>query len=249
MGRGRRAASGIHHPGGKPPRAGISHASVCRRTRALFHLPGAPSLLPGSKTCRRPGAAERRVLDRVGAPPQACGLPARPGPTQTRWEIVLAASPPKCHAARCRGPTRLSAGPRAGRSRSCLPISGPSSPKLTQKKLALTIRCFLLNRYFRAHGHGGGCLRWPSGQIHRRDGVMAFVSALARRPAQGSRRALAAARQNVAETWLETQPLAGAGIERAFCASAIGHSCGPGHRSAKWVMPRATSADRHRAMR
>jgi adenylate cyclase len=165
--------------------AGIPHASVCGgrgrcstcRVRIVAGLADLPPV----------GAEERRVLDRVGAPPGvrlACQTrPKRP------VEIVLLLPA---------GATTRDAASRPaylqGREQEIAILFADlrAFTRLAHKKLPYDT-VFLLNRYFRAMGTAvdasGGHLDKFIG-----DGVMALFG-IGETPADGSRRALAAARQ------------------------------------------------------
>ena len=165
--------------------AGIPHASVCGgrgrcSTCRVRITAGLEDLPPAS-------VAERRVLDRVGAPP-GVRLACQTRPTKP-VEIVLllpANATPRDAAAR--------PGYLQGHEQEIAILFADlrAFTQLTQKKLPYDT-VFLLNRYFRAMGMAvdacGGHLDKFIG-----DGVMALFG-IGETPAQGSRRALAAARQ------------------------------------------------------
>ena len=165
--------------------AGIPHASVCGgrgrcstcRVRIVAGLEGLPPV----------SAEERRVLDRVGAPP-GVRLACQTRPTKP-VEIVLLLP--------ATATTRDAAGRPGylqGREQEIAILFADlrAFTQLAHKKLPYDT-VFLLNRYFRAMGMAvdaaGGHLDKFIG-----DGVMALFG-IGGSPADGSRRALAAARQ------------------------------------------------------
>ncbi len=165
--------------------AGIPHASVCGgrgrcSTCRVKIIAGLDDLPP-------PSSAERRVLDRVGAPP-GVRLACQTRPTKP-VEIVLLLPA---------GATARDAfakpGYLQGREQEIAILFADmrAFTRLAHKKLPYDT-VFLLNRYFRAMGMAvdatGGHLDKFIG-----DGVMALFG-IGADPADGSRRALAAARQ------------------------------------------------------
>ncbi len=165
--------------------AGIPHASVCGgrgrcSTCRVKVIAGLEDLPPAS-------AAERKVLDRVGAPP-GVRLACQTRPTKP-VEIVLLLPA---------GATARDAAARPGylqgreQEIAILFADLRAFTRLAHKKLPYDT-VFLLNRYFRAMGMAvdasGGHLDKFIG-----DGVMALFG-IGANPAEGSRRALAAARQ------------------------------------------------------
>jgi len=165
--------------------AGIPHASVCGgrgrcSTCRVRIVTGLEDLPPAS-------AAERKVLDRVGAPPNV-RLACQTRPTKAVEIVPLLPA----------GATTRDAGAKPGylqgreQEIAILFADMRAFTRLAHKKLPYDT-VFLLNRYFRAMGMAvdstGGHLDKFIG-----DGVMALFG-IGGDPADGSKRALAAARQ------------------------------------------------------
>jgi adenylate cyclase len=194
----RRRAVGITYPDGQiveAPRgasileasrqAGIPHASVCggrgRCSTCRVHIVKGLERLPSASP------EERRVLDRIGAPPNvrlAC---------QTRPTAPVSIVPLLRATATTRD-ARVRPGYLQGREQEVAILFGDlrAFTRLAHQKLPYDT-VFILNRYFRAMGMAveasGGHLDKFIG-----DGVMALFG-IGSRPEDGCRRALAAARR------------------------------------------------------